>query len=314
MILIILEQKRGPMANQAYQFAGGYGVVAIPNGTQLADRNPVSTDIVSPAGNPYQPGQYWQNKLTGTLYVYLGGGNWEAVAGSGITVVTELTGDTGGAVSPSGGNISILGTAAQIATTGSPSGHSITLSLIGPYTPATYTAHGVLIGEGAGPIVATAVGATGTLLSGNTGADPTFTASPSVSGSLTAGTTITATLGNITATAGNFVASAAGDGLVLNSGATSGTTTATLNGRSGQVTITTPSIAAGATFSFALTNSSVTASTTQILYGLTGGTTGSAVTIQSVTNSASTSTIVLQNASAVTANTGSLVLTFLVLN
>jgi hypothetical protein len=87
-----------------------------------------------------------------------------------------------------------------------------------------------------------------------------------------------------------------------------------LNGRSGQVTITTPSIAAGATFSFALTNSSVTASTTQVLYGLTGGTTGAAVTIQSVTNSASTSTIVLQNASAVTNNTGSLVLTFLVLN
>ena len=131
---------------------------------------------------------------------------------------------------------------------------------------------------------------------------------------MTAGTGLTATTGNITATSGNFVSSAAGNGIVLNSGTASGTTTATLNGRSGQVTITTPSIAAGATFSFALTNSSVTASTTQVLYGLTGGTTGAAVTIQSVTNSASTSTIVIQNASAVTNNTGSLVLTFLVLN
>jgi hypothetical protein len=131
---------------------------------------------------------------------------------------------------------------------------------------------------------------------------------------LTGGTGITATTGNITATTGNFVASAAGAGLVLNSGTASGTTAATLNGRSGQITITTPSIAAGATFTFTITNSSVTASTTQVGYWLTGGTTGSAITIQSVTNSAGSSVVVLQNATAVTANTGSLVLTFLVLN
>src|SRR5579859_612275 len=40
----------------------------------------------------------------------------------------------------------------------------------------TLTAHGVLIGEGTSPIAATAVGATNTLLHGNTGADPTFSA------------------------------------------------------------------------------------------------------------------------------------------
>lgn len=131
--------------------------------------------------------------------------------------------------------------------------------------------------------------------------------------SLAATTTVTGGTGVI-ATTGNFTASAAGAGIVLNSGTASGTTTATLNGRSGQVTITTPTINAGSTFSFALTNSSITGSTTQVLYGLTGGTTGSAITIQSVTNSASTSTIVVQNASAVTNSTGSLVLTFLVLN
>jgi hypothetical protein len=131
---------------------------------------------------------------------------------------------------------------------------------------------------------------------------------------LTGGTGITATTGNITATAGNFVSSAAGNGIVLNSGTASGTTAATLNGRSGQITITTPSIAAGAQFTFTITNSAVTASTTQILYGLTGGTNGAAVTIQSVTNSAGQSVVVLNNASAVTNNTGSLVLTFLVLN
>ena len=131
---------------------------------------------------------------------------------------------------------------------------------------------------------------------------------------LTGGTGITATTGNITATTGNFVASAAGAGIVLNSGTSSGTTAATLNGRSGQITITTPSIAAGAQFTFTITNSSVTASTTQVGYWLTGGTNGSAITIQSVTNSAGQSVVVLNNGTAATANTGSLVLTFLVLN
>lgn len=131
---------------------------------------------------------------------------------------------------------------------------------------------------------------------------------------LTGGTGITATTGNITATTGNFVASAAGQGIILNSGTASGTTAATLNGRSGQITITTPSIAAGAQFTFTITNSAITASTTQVIYNLVGGTNGSSVNIQSITNSAGQSVIVLNNATAVTANTASLVLTFLVLN
>ena len=40
----------------------------------------------------------------------------------------------------------------------------------------TLTAHGVLLGEGTSAVVATAVGATNTVLHGNTGADPTFSA------------------------------------------------------------------------------------------------------------------------------------------
>ena len=39
---------------------------------------------------------------------------------------------------------------------------------------ATFTDHGVLLGSAAGPFTATAVGATGTVLKGNTGADPTY--------------------------------------------------------------------------------------------------------------------------------------------
>lgn len=40
----------------------------------------------------------------------------------------------------------------------------------------TLTAHGVLLGQGTSAVTATAVGATGTVLHGNTGADPTFSA------------------------------------------------------------------------------------------------------------------------------------------
>jgi hypothetical protein len=44
----------------------------------------------------------------------------------------------------------------------------------------TLTSHGILMGNGAGDIQALGVGATGTVLIGNTGADPSFSATPSV--------------------------------------------------------------------------------------------------------------------------------------
>jgi hypothetical protein len=261
------------------------------------------------------------------FYFYAGAGSW-------IEIATN-----------SGNVLSVTGTANQILAT--PTAGNVVLSLIGPYTPATYTAHGVLIGEGTGSIVATSAGTAGQVLtSGGASADPAWTTATFPS-TVTAGSLIAATAtnaigqvadvavgqllasggvgvvpaytaspsvtGNITSATG-FVATAAGAGITLNSGATSGTTTATLNGRSGQVTITTPTINAGATFTMTITNSSITASTTQVLYGLTGGTTGSAITIQSVTNSAGQSAVVVQNASAVTNSTASLVLTFIVLN
>ncbi len=306
------------------------------------------------------------------FYMYAGGGNWIEIATS------------------SGDVLSVTGTANQILA--SPTTGAVVLSLIGPYTPATYTAHGVLIGEGTSSIVATAAGTTGQVLTATTAADPAFAAIGTNSGltahgvllgegtgafvataagsagqvltsggasadpawttatfpaTATAGALIAATAtnvigqiadvavgqllasggvgvipaytaspsvtGNMTAATG-FVATTAGAGITLNSAATSGTTTATLNGRSGQVTITTPTINAGETFTMTIANTSITGSSTQVLYGLTGGTTGSAITIQSVTNSSNQSAVVVQNASAVTNSTGSLVLTFLVLN
>ena len=72
----------------------------------------------------------------------------------------------------------------------------------------TLTIHGVLIGNSTSGITQLAAAATGATLMGSTGADPAFTGSPSFSGSVTAGTTITASSGAITATSGNVVITA----------------------------------------------------------------------------------------------------------
>jgi hypothetical protein len=73
---------------------------------------------------------------------------------------------------------------------------------------ATLTAHGVLVGNGAGAVVVTAVGATNTVLHGNTGADPTYSAvalAADVSGTLpvaNGGTNKTSLALNVTLTDG----------------------------------------------------------------------------------------------------------------
>lgn len=89
-------------------------------------------------------------------------------AGTGITITT-----TAGATSrviANSGVTSLAGTANQVNVSGSTG--AVTLSLIGPYTPTTYTAHGIILGEGTSSMVATAVMTNGQLLVGSTGADP----------------------------------------------------------------------------------------------------------------------------------------------
>lgn len=136
-----------------------------------AQRNPNSND------KKYSVGTLWVNTSGLDSFQLVGfssGSPTWASLGGGTTQIATITGDTGGALSPSGGNINILGTANQITTSGS--GSTLTLSLVGPYTPATYTAHGVLIGEGTSSIAATAAGSAGQLLtSGGASADPTWT-------------------------------------------------------------------------------------------------------------------------------------------
>lgn len=90
-----------------------------------------------------------------------------------LGAVTTVTGNTGGPEVPDGsGNFNILGTTNQVRVAGTT--NTETISLIGPYTPATYTAHGVLIGEGTSSIVAATVGTNGQVLLGSSAADPLF--------------------------------------------------------------------------------------------------------------------------------------------
>lgn len=117
----------------------------------------------------YEIGQvvFTPPKAPTSFWMYGGAGNWIEFATSGGDVT------------------SVTGTANQILA--SPTTGAVVLSLIGPYTPATYTAHGVLVGEGASSIVATAAGTTGQVLTATTSADPAFAALGTNSGLTTHG-------------------------------------------------------------------------------------------------------------------------------
>lgn len=135
-------------------------------------------------------------------------------------------------------------------------------------------------------------------------------------GSVTATTTITATLGDITATNGNFVSSAAGKGVSFNvatgTGAASGTVNC--NGRVGSVTFSSVSIAAAADLTLTMGNTSIAGSSTRLLFSMSGATTGAALSIKSVTTSANTCAWVVTNGTGATTTTADITFDFVVLN
>lgn len=117
------------------------------------------------------------------------------VAG-GTTVGKTITGDSGGALSPTAGNWNLLGSG-SITTSGS--GSTLTTQLTG------LTNHAVLVGAGTSTITKLAVGTTGQLLVGATGADPAFGSSASADFTFTtatASTTRTLTVSNTDNTSG----------------------------------------------------------------------------------------------------------------
>lgn len=134
--------------------------------------------------------------------------------------------------------------------------------------------------------------------------------------SITAGTTLTATLGDVTATNGNFVSSTAGKGLSFNANTATGAAASpvVLDSRAGQVVFSSVSIAAAADLTLTITNSAITGASTQVIYSMSGATTGAALCIKSVTNSAGSSAIVVTNGTGATTSTADITLTFIVVN
>jgi len=66
------------MSIQAYEI-GGSGQTTVPSPGIISNRNPTSSDIVSPSGSVYQPGQVWQNVSSNLFFQYFGSGNWSGI-------------------------------------------------------------------------------------------------------------------------------------------------------------------------------------------------------------------------------------------
>ncbi len=209
------------------------GVRAIaPPDLTIADRAPGVGDTA------YLPGQLWLDKTNLASYQF-SGTTWISFGTGSASAINTITGDSGGAKTPSAGNFSLLGTANQITVTGGANKETFSLSatLVAPgsivattsITSTTTMTAGTGLTATTGNIVATAGNITAS--AGNIAAT---LGSVSAGTTVTAGTSITATLGNITATNGNIVKGTAGNKDIYTSVAS--TTTAGANS-AGKVTL-----------------------------------------------------------------------------
>ncbi len=193
-----------------------------PPNVIFAQRAPVTgTDVA------FRKGDLWVDSTNLASYQFAGdpAGTWIALGTGAVGGVVTLTGGSGGARSPTAGNINLLGTASQITSTGS--GSTITFSIPAAFIAPGSIASTTTVTSGTALIATTTVTA-GTGITATTG-NITATA-----GSVNAGTSITATLGNITATNGNIVRGTAGNKDIYSSVAS--TTTAGANS-AGKVTL-----------------------------------------------------------------------------
>jgi len=252
-----------------------------------AARAPLGTDIQYPIG------QMWMDTLGNDAYILTdvtaAVATWAVVAVSSGTMNT-LTGNSGGAVVPSAGNVNVLGTGVLAF-----SGAGATLT--GSITPGTVLISTITGGTGGARSPAAGnfniLGTASQITS--TGAGSTITLSTPAAfiapGSIAATTTLTATLGAITATNGNLVLTAAGNKMVRSS---VGTTTAAGANSIGSVTLV------GGTATIATT--SVTAASLIKLWrqsiGATGATALGMLTIGTITAGVSFVLNAAQSASA----------------
>ncbi len=158
-----------------------------------------------------------------------GAGSLSLQVASGTGVVKTITGDTGGALSPTAGNINTLGTG-SITIAGS--GSTLTTQLTG------LTNHALLVGAGTATITKLGVGTSGQVLIAATAADPAFatltssdssisftTGANSLSLQVASGTAVVKTLtgntgGALSPTAGNISTVGTGSITIAGSGST----------------------------------------------------------------------------------------------
>ncbi len=121
---------------------------------------------------------------------YIAGVSGVSVSNTNMVTINTSTGQLGSQAVPLGAVTSVTGTANQILA--SPTTGAVVLSLIGPYTPATYASHALLVGAGTSSIGTVAAVAAGqVLVSAGTGSDPAYSATPSVTSiTLGAGNTL----------------------------------------------------------------------------------------------------------------------------
>ncbi len=144
----------------------------------IAQRAPTSSDIAYPIG------QSWIDEVGDDAYILVdvtaASATWVVSAASAGEIAT-LTGDSGGAVAPSAGNVDLLGTASEIVTTGT--ANTITWSL-----PAAIIAPGSLA-------TTTSLQAGTTLTSAGATTLATTGASVNTFGNATGATSVTVTSG-----------------------------------------------------------------------------------------------------------------------
>jgi hypothetical protein len=259
-----------PKAPTAFYFYGGGGnwikitdvngpVLSVTGTANQILASPTSGDVVLSLIGPYTPATYTAHG------VLIGEGSGSIVATAAGTAGQFLV-SGGASADPTWTTATFPTTAGAAGTILRSNGTNYVAST--DTWPDTVVAGDILIATATNVVGSLADVATGqVLMSGGVGVAPAYSGSPSVSGSLTAGTSVTATLGNITATNGNIVKGTAGNKDIYTSVAS--TTTAGANS-AGTVTL------AGGTATIATT--AVTASSLIRLSRQSVGSTGAAAT------------------------------------
>ena len=164
-----------------------------------------------------------------------------SIPGGPGAIVETLTGNSGGAVGPTGNNINVLG-AGVLSVAGNAGTSTLTISMTDPLPVtnggtgrASLTNHGLLVGAGTSEVTQLGAATNGQLPIGSTGADPV--------------------LATLTAGAGISVTNGAG---TITIAATGGAGIETLNGDSGSATGSTVTISGGSNITTSATGSTVT--------------------------------------------------------